>query len=49
MKEKVSTVRVNSRILTHQKEFIKKESKRMKIGEGELHRIIIETYINNKK
>lgn len=41
-------VRINSRIFPGQHEFIKAEAKRLKIGEGELHRMIIQDYISHK-
>jgi len=37
--------RINSRVTPEQVAFIKKVSKKMKIGEGELHRIIIDAYM----
>lgn len=50
MKKKIEElVRINSRVRPDQHKFIKKTAKRMKIGEGELHRIIIDDYKNNLK
>lgn len=47
-KKKDTMVRINSRIFPGQHEFIKLEAKRLNIGEGELHRMIIQDYITNK-
>ena len=41
-------VRMNSRITKAQKKFIKQEAKRLKIKEGELHRQMIDFYIESK-
>ena len=47
---KKTTVRINSRVTPAQKQFLKTEAKRLKIGEGELHRRIVDFYIvSNQK
>lgn len=47
-KKEVMT-RMNSRIRPDQKKFIKAEAKRLKIGEGDLHRKIVDFYMNSNK
>jgi hypothetical protein len=39
--------RINSRVSKEQLAFIKREARKLKIGEGEFHRIIIDEYIKN--
>jgi hypothetical protein len=47
MKEKKETlVRINTRVPREQKKWIKSKAKELKIGEGDLHRIIIDHYMN---
>lgn len=43
------TVRINSRVFEHQHKFVKSEAKKQKKSEGELHREIIQFYIDNHK
>ncbi len=48
--KKEKMVRMNSNIRPDQKEFVKKEAKKIfkqELHEGELHRLIIDEYINN--
>lgn len=46
--EKIETlVRINSRITKEQHKFAKLEAKRLKIKEGNMHRIIFDFYIKN--
>jgi len=48
MKKKTPTfVRINSRVREDQQTFIKKLAKKNKVTEGEIHRQIIDSYINN--
>ncbi len=47
-KKTIELERINSRVRPDQKKFIKKEAKRLKVGEGALHRAIIDYYITNK-
>ena len=44
----VELERINSRVRPDQRKFIKKEAKKLKIGEGTLHRIIIDYFITKK-
>lgn len=48
-KKKEPMARINTRILPSQNEFIKAESKKLGIGEGELYRLIIQFYQDNHK
>jgi hypothetical protein len=41
--------RINSRVRADQKKFLKAEAKRLKIGEGELHRKIVDFYMSKNK
>ena len=41
--------RINSRVRKDQFNFIRVEAKKKKVGEGEMHRIIIDEYITNNK
>jgi len=41
--------RINSRVNETQKEFIKNKAKKEKLTEGEVLRLIIDTYIANSK
>lgn len=41
-------IRVNTRIMAEQHKFIKDEAKRTKRTEGEVFRLILDTYINQK-
>lgn len=49
MIKKEILLRINSRITPEQKKFLKTEAKRLKIGEGELHRNIVAFYMNSHK
>lgn len=51
MKKKkiIELERINSRVRPDQRKFIKKVAKKQKIGEGELHRDIIDFYISHYK
>lgn len=40
-------VRINSRVREDQHQFIKKLAKKMDITEGEIHRLIIDSYMEN--
>ena len=42
-------IRFNARVRRDQFEFVRKEAKIQKVGEGEMQRIIIDYYIKNKK
>ncbi len=46
-KEKL--IRINSRVLPHQYRFVKSLAKKAKKGEGEIHREIIQFYIDKHK
>jgi len=43
------TVRLNSHVRPDQKMFIKREAKRLKLGEGEINRMIIDFYMKKHK
>lgn len=43
--KKETLIRINSRITKEQKLFLKNEAKRLNVGEGELHRRIVDFYI----
>ena len=45
--KKEKMIRMNSNIRPDQYEFIKKEAKKLRLHDGELHRLIIDEYINN--
>jgi hypothetical protein len=47
MKEKFT--RINSRISKEQHAFIKAQAKKLKMTEGELHRMIIEEYMKTNQ
>lgn len=49
MDNKNTLVRVYPGVRRDQKKFIKDEAKKKKVGEGEMHRIIIDYYINKNK
>ena len=50
MKEKKETlVRINTRVPRKQLMWIKSKAKELKIGDGQLHRIIIDHYMNTIK
>jgi len=49
MDNKNTLVRVYPGVRRDQKKFIKDEAKKKKVGEGEMHRIIIDYYIKNNK
>jgi len=49
MENKNTLVRIYPGVRRDQKKFIKDEAKKLKVGEGEMHRIIIDYYIKNKK
>lgn len=47
--KKEKFVRLNTRATKEQHKFFKAEAKRLKIKEGEAHRIAFDFYINNHK
>jgi hypothetical protein len=48
MKDKKETfVRINSRLTPAQHKFAKAEAKKLKISEGEMHRVVFDFYIKN--
>lgn len=49
MIKKETMVRINSRVRKDQFKFIREEAKKQKVGEGEMHRIIIDYYISKNK
>lgn len=49
MNKKDTLVRVYPGIRKDQKKFLREEAKRQKVGDGEMHRIVIDYYKNNHK
>jgi len=49
MENKNTLVRIYPGVRRDQKKFIKDEAKKKKVGEGELHRVIIDYYIDKHK
>jgi len=44
---KETLVRINSRITPEQHKFTKAEAKKLKISEGQMHRVVFDFYIKN--
>lgn len=49
MKKKNEYVRINTRILKTHDDFIKAEAKKMKVYEADIHRVIIQDFIDRNK
>lgn len=47
-KQTKAMVRINTRVLPEQDKFIKELAKKMKLGEGEVYRMIIQAFIDKK-
>lgn len=44
---KETLIRINSRLTPVQHKFAKSEAKKLKISEGEMHRVVFDFYIKN--
>ena len=49
LRKPIPSVRLNSHVRPDQKEFIKKEAKRLKLSEGQINRAIIDFYMLKNK